>query len=252
MKRSLHLPTTLSWSEECFVEDTAFFALDGNLSIFVVDRMGLCELCAAFLGQVGEVVEVAVEVFSVNWFLSGVGGRWRVAVEEFSLDVVFENTSRGTTLVRLSQTGGVETSGSGMCSENFLSGWDSRAAFFDGSHDDAHTVDGFQEMFGNSLRDERGGTGIFSELVDGQDTRAYQLRFGSCKVGKYKTRAIAENHPRGEMDGLEMLGLAWSGGDGDLFCAEESVDGGGFTNIGISYQTDLGFASGVGGFGRMF
>lgn len=80
---------------------------------------------------------------------------------------------------------------------------------------------------------------MFSHLVDGQHTVQQQLCFGVCKLREDQTGAIAEdNGGIGQVDGLDVLGFAWSGRDAHFFAAEEGVDGAGFTDVRVSDQTD--------------
>lgn len=116
------------------------------------------ELCAAFRGEVSEIVEGAIEGVRVDGWVGG----WRVHEQELAFDVVFEDGSRGTALVRLPETLREEPSGAGESSEDFLAGWDPGTAFFDMAGVDAHAVDSFQEGLRDALSHERGGTGVLA------------------------------------------------------------------------------------------
>lgn len=94
------------------------------------------------------------------------------------------------------------------------------------------------------MRDEADRTGILAQLIDGEHTVASEIGLGGGKVGEYETGAIAEDDTLAEMDGLEVLGFTGSRGDGDLLGSDEGVDGGGFTDVGVSDETDLEFVIG--------
>ncbi|KAH9830066.1 hypothetical protein Tdes44962_MAKER09090 [Teratosphaeria destructans] len=199
------------------------------------------ELGLAFGVEVVNGVEIAVEVVGVGG--GGVGGWWRVAEEEFALDVVFEDLADGAAFIGLSDALGVVPSSSGVGPQHLLAGGDARAAFLDGADVDLHAVDGFQERARDPLRDQRRRTGVLAELVDGEDAGADELGFGGGEVGEDETGTVAQDDAVGEVDGLEVLGLAWGGGYTHFLGAKEGVDGGGFSDVGVADEADGGFAA---------
>lgn len=75
---------------------------------------------------------------------------------------------------------------------------------------------------------------MFPHLIDWKYTIAHHSCFCSSELWEDQSWTIAQNDFGREMDGLEILGLAWGGGDADFFTSDEGVDGTGFTDVRIS------------------
>ncbi len=60
------------------------------------------------------------------------------------------------------------------------------------------------------------------------------LCLGGGKLGQDEPRAVAERHAVGDVERLEVLGLAGRGGDGRLLGPEQRVDGGGLADVGVA------------------
>lgn len=133
------------------------------------------------------VVEVSVELKRIDGRVCG----WRVAEEEFPVDVVFQDVASGAGLVRVSSTGLGEASGLCICEEEFLTGWDTGATLLGGSCVDLDAIYLLQERLWDALRHERCRPGEFAQLVYGQDAVANELGFGGGEVGEDKAWAIA-------------------------------------------------------------
>ena len=192
---------------------------------------------AAVLGQMGNVVELGVELGAVN-----AAARRRLAVEELAVDVVLEDVTDRTRLIGLTETLGHVATVTGIGVEKLVGSGNAGAAFLERPGLDLDTVDGLKEGLGNAAGDDGGGAGVLAHLINGQDTVADELGLGVGEVGEDETGTIAKEDVVAEVDGLEMLRLAGSGGDGHLLGADESVDGGRFTDVGITDETDLELA----------
>lgn len=192
---------------------------------------------AAVLGQVGHVVQLGVELGAVNAAVRG-----RLAVEELAVDVVLQDVTDRTGLIGLTETLGHVATVTGVSVEKLVGGGNAGTAFLERPGLDLDTVDGLEEGLGNAAGNNGGGAGVFAHLIDGKDTVADELGLGVGEVGEDETGTIAKENVFAEVDGLEMLCLAGSGRDGHLLGADESVDGGGFTDVGVTDETDLELA----------
>jgi hypothetical protein len=62
------------------------------------------------------------------------------------------------------------------------------------SHPDAQTVGGLNDVARKPLNNQANRANILSQLVDGQDTVADQIRLGGGKLGEDETGAVAEGN----------------------------------------------------------
>ena len=191
---------------------------------------------AALLGEVELVVEVHVEGLGVD---AGLGRG--LHVEKLAVDIVLEDVPRSAGLVGLTETLGVEATCGGVRPEQLLGCGHTRSAFLERSGLDADAVRRLQEVAGDAERHETDGTRELAHLVDGEDAIADEVGLCGGEVGEDETGTVAEDHAVGEVDGLEVLGLARGGGHGDLLGADEGVDGGGLADVGVAYEADLEF-----------
>lgn len=153
-------------------------------------------------------------VFAVEFAVEGSGvvdAGWRVDKQKLAVDVVLEDVARGSRNVGLTQALGSESSSSGIRAQELLGRGHASASLLQGPCLDVNAVNGFQEWFGHSLSDESHGAVEFSHLVNGQNAVADQVRLGEGEIGENKTRTIAENDIVAEVNGLEVLRLAWGG-----------------------------------------
>lgn len=126
----------------------------------------------------------------------------------------------------------------GVGGEELGGGGNSASAFADGEGDDLETVHAFEDGLGDAVGEESDGTGVFAHLVDGKDAVAHEVGLGRRELGEDESRAIAQEDVGGEADGLEVLGLSGGGRDGDLLLADEGVDGGRLSDVGVSDESD--------------
>ncbi|KND93664.1 hypothetical protein TOPH_01828 [Tolypocladium ophioglossoides CBS 100239] len=173
---------------------------------------------SSLLGKVTLVVELIVERIC---FLDA---RWRVDEEELAVDIVLQDKSRSSRLIRLTQTLCAEASGSGIGTKKLRSRGNARAAFFQRPRLDLDAVDGFQEALWDSLRHKSDGARELSHLVDWQNAVADQVGLCKRKVGEDETRAIAEDDVVAQMNGLKVLRLARSRRDGHLLGANQGIN----------------------------
>lgn len=190
---------------------------------------------ATLLGQVHLVVKISVEVDGI--FDSG----RRRHEQQLTSDVVLEDVTSGARLIRLAEALGLETTSTGVGSEKLRGGRDTSTSLFSSACSDLDTVDGLEERLGHALSDETNRALELAELIDGQNAVADKVGLCGGKVGENETGAITEDNTLAEVDGLEMLRLTGCRRDRHLLCADKSVDGGRFTDVGVSYQTDLEF-----------
>ena len=134
-----------------------------------------------------------------------------LAEQEFPVDVVLEDISRRSRLIRFTKTRLIEPTGTGIRHEEFFRSGKSRSAFLVGTHFNLDSVDGLQEILRDAAGNETSRTCEFTELIDREDTVTDQLCLCGCKVWEDETRAIAENDGGGEVDGLEVLGFSGGG-----------------------------------------
>ena len=116
--------------------------------------------------------------------------------------------------------------------------WDASSTFTDGERHDAETVHALENFLRDALRDESDGSRVLAHLIDGQDTITDEVGLRGGKLREDESGTIAKEHLGGKSNGLEMLGLSWSGRNGNLLLADESVDGRGFSDVGVSYEAD--------------
>lgn len=161
----------------------------------------------ALLREMLLIVELTVEVGRV---LDSRG--WRDK-EQLAVDVVLQDVPSGAGLIGLSKTLGLETTGSGIGTEELSGGWHTGTSLLDRAGADCDAVDSFEERLGHAQCDETDGAQELAELIDGEDTVTDEVGLCGGKVGEDETRAIAEDDSVAEVDGLEVLGLSGSGRD---------------------------------------
>jgi hypothetical protein len=71
-------------------------------------------------------------------------------------------------------------------------------------------VDSLEECLRDPAGDESSRAAVLAQLVDGQNAVANEFGLGAGEVGEDETRAIAEDNPITQVDGLEMFRLAGS------------------------------------------
>jgi hypothetical protein len=128
----------------------------------------------------------------------------------------------------------LEATGSCIRPEELFRGRNACPALLKRSGLDVDTVDGFEERLGDAEGDKANRAAVFSHLVNRQNTVADEVGLGESEIGENKTRAIAENHLVTEMDRLEVLRLTGGRRNRNLLGADKGVDGGGFTNVGVT------------------
>ncbi|RUO95793.1 hypothetical protein BC936DRAFT_143212 [Jimgerdemannia flammicorona] len=111
-------------------------------------------------------------------------------------------------------------------------------AFFLRPSPDLKPINSPQHLLGYPLGDKCGGSRKFSQLIDGEDTVADHVGLRGGEGGEDQARAIAEDEGGSEVDCLEVLGLAWGGGDRDALFANQGVDRRRFANVRVAYQAD--------------
>lgn len=198
------------WREEALVEPLGLGTLGETDELgghaLVIEVEGLRsgnETGTAALGQMRFIIQLGVE------FLLVLDTWGRVDEEELSVDVVFEDISGCPRLIWLTKTLGLEASSSSVSAQQLLSGRNTSASFFNRSSQDLDAVNSFQEWLRNSLSDQTYGSGVLAHLVDGQHALSDEIGLCGGEVGEYETRAIAQDDPLTEVDGLEVLGFSW-------------------------------------------
>ncbi|KAJ6264051.1 hypothetical protein Dda_0191 [Drechslerella dactyloides] len=186
--------------------------------------------------------ELGVELHGVDFGIL----RRRVAEEQAAVDVVFQYYSRGAGLVPVAACAGLrEAAGAG----HLAGGGDAGAAFLGWTDGDGDAVEALEVAFWDALGDEGGGAGEFAQLVDWEDAVGYEVGFCGGEVWEDEAGTVDEHDGGGEVDCLEVFCFAGGGGDGDLFGADEGVDGGGFADVGVADEADVDFAGCGGGGG---
>ena len=108
------------------------------------------------------------------------------------------------------------------------------ATFFDGAHAQLDTEHLLDEVLGDTLGNETGGTGKLALLVDGQHTVDTSSALVVAKLGNTRPGQSQSMISGEEVQGLEVLGLTGGRRDRDLLGTEQGVNCAGLTHVGVS------------------
>lgn len=111
-----------------------------------------------------------------------------------------------------------------MCNEQIFCRRVAVPALLDTARLDVQTVQCFQNAPGYPFHDKPDGSCMFSHLINRKYAVANQSSLCRCKLREDQTRTVAQDHGRRKVNGLEMFGLAWRGGDANFLLPEQGVD----------------------------
>lgn len=153
------------------------------------------------------------------------------AEEKFSGCKVFHDCLCSLDLVGKTTTGNPTTSGSIQLQE----GRHSVESTLTGRQ--LHFVLNLQHLLGDPRHQQLDGVHKVTHRVNWQHTATHHFSFRVSKRGEYKTRTITQLKFIVQEQGLEMLCLAWQGGNTHLLLANEHVNNRRFTDVRVSNGT---------------